>query len=98
MIRFFLLQNKSGKTRLSKYYHPFADDEKMKMENEIHRIFMQRDASFTNFVEVRLEYAGKPATTTTTHHSLSACVVCSIRVSSLCLDAMLDYSLYLRLM
>lgn len=52
MIRFFLLQNKSGKTRLSKYYHPFADDEKVKMENEIHRIFMQRDASFTNFVEV----------------------------------------------
>lgn len=52
MIRFFLLQNKSGKTRLSKYYHPFADDEKIKMENEIHRIFMQRDASFTNFVEV----------------------------------------------
>lgn len=52
MIRFFLLQNKSGKTRLSKYYHPFADDEKIKMENEIHRIFMQRDATFTNFVEV----------------------------------------------
>lgn len=52
MIRFFLLQNKSGKTRLSKYYHPFADDEKIKMENEIHRIFMQRDTTFTNFVEV----------------------------------------------
>ncbi|KAI8109905.1 hypothetical protein M9434_001184 [Picochlorum sp. BPE23] len=53
MIRFFLLQNKSGKTRLSKYYHPFADDEKIKMENEIHRIFMQRDATFTNFVEYK---------------------------------------------
>merc|ERR1711937_905253 len=37
MIRFILLQNKQGKTRLSKYYVPLEDTEKRKLEQEIHR-------------------------------------------------------------
>lgn len=53
MIRFFLLQNKSGKTRLSKYYHPFSDDEKVHIEHDIHRICVQRDTTFASFVEYK---------------------------------------------
>ena len=55
MIRFFLLQNKAGKTRMSKYYQSFSDDEKFKMENEIFRILAQRNPNLTNFIEVRCQ-------------------------------------------
>ena len=51
MIQFLLLQNRQGKTRLSKYYKNFPDAEKTKMETEIHRIVTTRDPKFTNFVE-----------------------------------------------
>lgn len=53
MIQFILLQNRQGKTRLSKYYRAFTDDEKVKLEGEIHRLVTTRDPKFTNFVEVR---------------------------------------------
>ena len=52
MIQFILLQNRQGKTRLSKYYRSYTDDEKTKLEGEIHRIVTTRDPKFTNFVEV----------------------------------------------
>ena len=52
MIQFILLQNRQGKTRLSKYYRTYTDDEKIKIEAEIHRIVTTRDQKFTNFVEV----------------------------------------------
>ena len=52
MIRFFLLQNRAGKTRLAKYYSPFNDDEKGRMEDEVHRMIATRDAKFTSFLEV----------------------------------------------
>ena len=52
MIQFFLLQNKQGKTRLSKWYVPPPnDEERLKMESEIHRLIVGRDRKFTNFVE-----------------------------------------------
>merc|ERR1712194_569621 len=53
MIQYLLLQNRQGKTRLSKYYRPYTDDEKHKLEGEIHRLVTTRDPKFTNFVEYR---------------------------------------------
>ena len=51
MIKFILLQNRQGKTRLSKWYETVT--EKNRLEAEIHRIVGRRDAKFTNFVEYR---------------------------------------------
>lgn len=53
MIRFILLQNRQGKTRLSKWYVPFNAAEKNKIESEIHRAVVSRDPRFTNFMEYR---------------------------------------------
>merc|ERR1712196_243305 len=51
-IRFLLLQNRQGKTRLSKWYMPAADDqERMRLESEIHRMVVSRDKKYTNFIE-----------------------------------------------
>ncbi|WVY89003.1 hypothetical protein V8G54_037933 (chloroplast) [Vigna mungo] len=52
MIRFILLQNRQGKTRLAKYYVPLEDSEKHKVEYEVHRLVVNRDPKYTNFVEV----------------------------------------------
>lgn len=52
MIRFILLQNRAGKTRLAKYYVPLDDSEKRNLEYDVHRLIATRDAKFTNFVEV----------------------------------------------
>jgi len=51
MIRFILLQNRQGRTRLAKYYVPFTDAEKHKIEHEVHRMVSGRDQKFTNFVD-----------------------------------------------
>ena len=53
MIQFLLLQNRQGKTRLSKYYRSYGDEEKVKLEADIHRTVTTRDPKFTNFVEWR---------------------------------------------
>mmetsp|Transcript_46017 Transcript_46017/g.75075 ORF Transcript_46017/g.75075 Transcript_46017/m.75075 type:complete len:143 (-) Transcript_46017:65-493(-) len=53
MIRFILLQNRQGKTRLSKYWQAFTDEEKTQLEGEIHRLVTSRDPKHTNFVEFR---------------------------------------------
>jgi hypothetical protein len=53
MIRFILLQNRAGKTRLAKYYVPITDTEKRKLEYDVHRLIVGRDPKHTNFVEVR---------------------------------------------
>ena len=53
MIRFILLQNRQGKTRLSKWYVPFNAAEKNKIESDIHRAVIARDPRFTNFLEYR---------------------------------------------
>jgi AP-2 complex subunit sigma-1 len=50
-IRFLLLQNRAGKTRLAKYYVPVKDAEKVKMEYEVHRAIVTRDPKHTNFAE-----------------------------------------------
>lgn len=53
-IRFLLLQNRQGKTRLSKWYVPPPNEtEKFRMEAEIHKLIVSRDRKYTNFVEVR---------------------------------------------
>ena len=53
MIRFLLMQNRQGKTRLAKNYVPLDDDEKHQLEYEVHRLVVNRDPKFTNFVEWR---------------------------------------------
>lgn len=53
MIHYILLQNRAGKTRLSKWYEAYPDDEKEKIKIEVHRLITGRDQKFTNFVEFR---------------------------------------------
>ena len=52
-IRFFLLQNRQGRTRLSKWWVAVDESDKRKIESEVHRLVTTRDNKFTNFVEVR---------------------------------------------
>ncbi len=52
-IRFFLLQNRQGKTRLSKWYVAIDEADKRRIEGEVHRLVTSRDSKFTNFVEFR---------------------------------------------
>ena len=53
MIRYLLLQNRQGKTRLSKWYIPVEFEEQARLENEIHKLVAARDSKVTNFIEVR---------------------------------------------
>lgn len=54
MIRLVLVQNRQGKSRLSKFYVPFEDEEQVKIKGEIHRLIAPRDQKYqSNFVEVR---------------------------------------------
>jgi AP-2 complex subunit sigma-1 len=46
------LQNKQGKTRLSKWYvAPPDDSDRIKLEADINRMIVSRDKKYTNFVE-----------------------------------------------
>lgn len=76
VIRFFLLQNRAGKTRLAKYYMPLSDDDKKRTEDEVYRLIVNRDAKFTNFLEVKLPLlaAGWPC------KASSRCLLLTVRV------------------
>lgn len=51
-LHFMLVQNRQGKTRLSKWYDPYSDDEKNKVKGEVHRLVAPRDQKHqSNFVE-----------------------------------------------
>ena len=49
MIHFFLIQNRQGKTRLSKWYVPSG--ERTKVERDVHSTITVRDGKCANFVE-----------------------------------------------
>lgn len=53
MIQWFMLQNRAGKTRLSKFYEPHTDEDKRKVEHETFRTLSTRDSKWANFCEVR---------------------------------------------
>lgn len=53
MIRFILLQNRQGKTRLSRWYVPFNSAERAKLEAEIHRAVVHRERKWSHCVEYR---------------------------------------------
>lgn len=47
------MQNRQGKTRLSKFYVPYEEDEKSRIRGEVHRLIAPRDQKYqSNFVEV----------------------------------------------
>ncbi len=57
MIQFFLLQNRQGKTRLTKWYiTPPEDADRVKQEADIHRVVSMRGKGHTNFVEVSYRF------------------------------------------
>eukprot|EP00127_Corallochytrium_limacisporum_P005474 Clim_evm22s206 gene=Clim_evmTU22s206 len=53
MIRFLVVNNRQGKTRLARWYVPYDEDEKLKLLEELHVTVTVRDTKHTNFVEFR---------------------------------------------
>ena len=51
-IRFILLQNRRGRTRLSKWFVNYDENEKLRLQSEIHRMIVGRDSKQTDFIEV----------------------------------------------
>ncbi len=54
MLRYVLVQNRQGKTRLAKWYIPVEEDEKSKLKGDLHRLVASREGkNLANFVEYR---------------------------------------------
>ncbi|KAK0557095.1 AP-2 complex subunit sigma [Tilletia horrida] len=54
MLRWIIIQNRQGKSRLSKFWAPYDDDEKVRIRGEVHRLIAPRDQKYqSNFVEYR---------------------------------------------
>eukprot|EP00088_Acartia_fossae_P051731 TRINITY_DN58144_c0_g1_i1.p1 TRINITY_DN58144_c0_g1~~TRINITY_DN58144_c0_g1_i1.p1 ORF type:complete len:144 (+),score=10.28 TRINITY_DN58144_c0_g1_i1:133-564(+) len=52
MIHFLLIQNRQGKTRLSKWYSPYTDAEKLDTKAQVHKLVASRDQrQQSNFVQ-----------------------------------------------
>ena len=47
------MQNKQGRTRLSKWYITINEDEKIKIQNEVYRTIILRDIKESNIIEYR---------------------------------------------
>jgi AP-2 complex subunit sigma-1 len=53
-IQFLLIQNRQGKTRLSKWYIPYCDTDKQEIKEEVHKLTSSRDQrNQANIVEFR---------------------------------------------
>jgi hypothetical protein len=52
-VKFVILQNKQGRTRLSKWYIPLPDEEKIKIQNEVYRTIILRDIKESSIIEVK---------------------------------------------
>ena len=55
MIRFILLQNRAGKTRLAKYYAPWDERARHALEALVHRTVTSRDPKHANVADLRGE-------------------------------------------
>jgi AP-2 complex subunit sigma-1 len=53
MIRWFLLQNRAGRTRLAKYYVPMDDNQKRKNEYDVFRTLSGRESKWSNIAEYK---------------------------------------------
>ena len=54
MLRYVLIQNRQGKTRLAKWYEAVEEEDKNKFKAEIHRLVASREGKGqANFVEVQ---------------------------------------------
>ena len=48
-----ILQNKQGRTRLSKWYTTINEDEKIKIQNEVYRTIILRDIKESSIIEYK---------------------------------------------
>eukprot|EP00892_Ulva_mutabilis_P004286 jgi/Ulvmu1/2229/UM013_0076.1 len=51
MIRWFLLQNRAGRTRLAKYYVPVDDESKRRTEYDVFKTLSSRENKWSNIAE-----------------------------------------------
>ena len=52
-MKFVILQNKQGRTRLSKWYITINEDEKIKIQNEVYRTIILRDIKESSIIEYK---------------------------------------------